>query len=131
MVQVWALNSVSASSASGHANVNHRKSSAVAVKSSGLRLARGLFFALAIVLLFGGLSWVRTFASEENVQPAAASELVIYADAGDTLWELAASYKKPSMDTRKAVHLLMERNHLSSSSLRSGQALIVPVQMLP
>ncbi|WP_276351434.1 LysM peptidoglycan-binding domain-containing protein [Cohnella caldifontis] len=94
-------------------------------------MARAVFFSLAFVLLLVGLSWAHTFASEEDVRPAAASEVVIYADTGDTLWKLASSVKKPSMDTRKAVHLLMKRNDLSNASLRSGQALIVPAEILP
>lgn len=99
--------------------------------ANGFLLARAAFFVLAFVILFSGLTLMRTFASGEQVEPASASEMVIYADTGDTLWKLAASVKKPSMDTRQAVHLLMKRNQLSSSSIESGQSLIVPVEMLP
>ena len=74
---------------------------------------------------------MRSFASDDQVQPASAAEIVIYADTGDTLWQLAASVKKESMDTREAVHRLMKRNHLSAPTIESGQRLIVPEEILP
>ena len=74
---------------------------------------------------------MRTYASSETVSPAAGSERVVYVDAGDTLWSLAESVKKDSMDTRHAVRLLAERNQLGSSPLHSGQMLIVPAELLP
>ena len=83
------------------------------------------------MILFSGLVFAHTFASSEEGIPASTDEIVISVDSGDTLWELAAEYKKDRMDTRDAVHLLMKRNGLSSSSLYTGQELIVPAKMLP
>lgn len=96
-----------------------------------LRLARSLFFIIAFLILFSGFTFMRTFAANEEVAPRAAEELVISVDSGDTLWHLAAAYKSESVDTREAVHALMKRNGLSSSSLEIGQTLIIPVWILP
>lgn len=95
------------------------------------RLARGLFFLFAFLLLFTGFSFMHTSASTEQVQPNASEELVISVDSGDTLWELAKTYKKSSMDTRDAVHYILKHNNLSSSELRSGQVLIIPARIIP
>lgn len=94
-------------------------------------MARLLFFALAFVILFAGFTLIRTSASETQIRPESPSETIIFADTGDTLWDLASAVKKPSIDTREAVHQLMKRNHLDSSALESGQRLIVPESILP
>lgn len=133
MVQSWALGSHTSSVQSA---TRGKKSSAARHSSKqsahiGLFTARILFIALAFLLLFGGFTLVKSFASEEHIQPASAQEKVIYADSGDTLWGLASSLKKDSMDTRRAVQLLMHRNGLTTSSLQNGQSLIVPAELLP
>lgn len=96
-----------------------------------MAVARALFFLLAFAILFSGFVLVRSFASSDGVSPVAPTESVIYADTGDTLWSLADAVKKPSMDTRHAVQLLVDRNHLKDTSLRAGQPLIVPAELLP
>ncbi|MBW5448185.1 LysM peptidoglycan-binding domain-containing protein [Cohnella sp. CFH 77786] len=118
-------------SGSRYANNTRQASGSGVAAGIGWLLARLMFFMLAFVLLFGGLTLVRTFASEEHVQQPTGTETVIYADAGDTLWTLASSLKKESMDTRQAVYLLMERNDLRDSALQNGQMLIVPNEILP
>jgi cell division protein YceG involved in septum cleavage len=97
----------------------------------GLGVARSFFIVFAFLLLFSGFAFAHTFASSEEGTPATAAELVISVDSGDTIWDLAATYKKEKMDTREAVHALMKRNGLSSSSLHAGQTLILPAKMLP
>jgi LysM repeat protein len=74
---------------------------------------------------------MRSFAADEGVAPRTAEELVVSVDSGDTLWQLAATYKSDSVDTREAVHVLMKRNGLSSSTLEMGQTLIIPARILP
>jgi cell division protein YceG involved in septum cleavage len=98
---------------------------------TGWRAARISFFLVAFVLLFTGFTFMRTFAAQQHVEPVSATEHVISVDTGDTLWSLAASVKRDSMDTREAVDQLMSRNGLTSSSLESGQALIIPESILP
>jgi cell division protein YceG involved in septum cleavage len=94
------------------------------------KLARGFFFLIAFLILFSGFTLLHTSASTGVVTPAASNEIVITVDSGDTLWQLAKSYKKESMDTREAVHLLTKRNGLTSSELHSGQALIIPTRIV-
>lgn len=95
------------------------------------RAARGLFVLVAFLLLFSGFTLMRSFASTGELEPASNDEIVISVDSGDTLWELARTYKDPALDTRQAVHVLMERNRLSSPALQSGQELIFPADILP
>ena len=95
------------------------------------KAARTLFFALALLILFSGFAVMRTFASGDRMEAESPAEIVVYADSGDTLWELAAAYKKDSLDIRQAFHALMERNHLKSPDLEAGQKIIVPSSILP
>ena len=74
---------------------------------------------------------MHTSASADRTAPAAAGEVVLSVDSGDTLWEIAKRHMNPSLDTRAAVQSIMERNGLDSSSLRSGQQLIIPLNILP
>jgi len=92
---------------------------------------RLLFILLMALLLLGGFTFMRSFASSASVPPQTASESVIYVDEGDTLWSLAAAIKDDSMDTREVVHLLKKRNQLDNHVLRSGQTLIVPAGIMP
>ncbi|MFC5531884.1 cell division suppressor protein YneA [Cohnella yongneupensis] len=108
-----------------------RTASATTRSHRGLGVARSLFIVIAFVILFSGFAFAHTFASSEAGTPASANEIVISVDSGDTLWELAGTYKKDNMDTREAVHVLMKRNGLASSSLHTGQTLVLPAKMLP
>ena len=104
---------------------------AAARSHRGWKAARSVFILVAFLILFSGLAFAHTFASSEEGTPARANEIVISVDSGDTLWEVAAEYKKDRMDTRDAVHLLMKRNGLSTSTLHTGQELILPAKILP
>lgn len=139
MIQTWALKTHSASSNSVRVPVGARAHAAGrrfgdkvrAGRTGWVKAFRAMFFLLAFAILFSGFVLVRSFASSDGVAPAAPAESVIYVDTGDTLWSLAEAVKKPEMDTRRAVRLLADRNQLSASSLRAGQSLIVPAEMLP
>ena len=95
------------------------------------KAARGLFTILAFLVLFSGFTLMRSFASTGEQAPATGEEIVVSVDSGDTLWALARAYKNPAIDTRQAVHVLMERNGLSGPDLKSGQSLIFPAKILP
>lgn len=95
------------------------------------RLARGAFLLAAVLLLFSGLSFMRSFADESVPQPATIEEKVVLADAGDSLWSIAERVKRDGLDTREAIYRIKERNGLASSSLRSGDKLIIPANVLP
>ncbi|WP_169306552.1 LysM peptidoglycan-binding domain-containing protein [Cohnella pontilimi] len=132
MVQSWVLGSNTSPAASVRTGASFKaKSDTAASSGNRWRMARMIFFALAFVLLFTGFTFMRTFASQQHVQPASVTERIISVDAGDTLWTLAASVKKASMDTREAVYELQKRNGLKSVALTSGQVLIVPDSILP
>lgn len=96
-----------------------------------LKLARGVFFIIAFLILFSGFTIVHTFASSDEVTPATGNELVISVDSGDTLWEVARAHKKDSMDTRQAVHAIQQRNGLTTSEVTVGQTLIIPSRLIP
>ncbi|XID94426.1 LysM peptidoglycan-binding domain-containing protein [Paenibacillaceae bacterium WGS1546] len=117
----------------------HRKCRPVAAPGAGRadrralksgQAVRSLFMLLAFLILFSGFSMMRTAASPQAVSPAAKGELVISVDSGDTLWEIARTHTVVSMDTRQAVHAIMERNALRSASLKPGQELILPASLL-
>lgn len=93
------------------------------------RVARALFFILAFLLLFTGFSFMHTSASTKQILSSSIEEQVITVDSGDTLWQLANTYKKDSMDTREAVHYMLKRNALTSSELKLGQTLIIPARI--
>jgi hypothetical protein len=132
MVQSWAMGSHPVSRSTYRIGAVPAAGSSARMKvSKGMRLARLAFFALAFLVLFSGLTLMRTFASDNQVQPVTAVETKISADAGDSLWSLAASVKKDTMDNRQAVHLIMKRNGLHTSALQNGQVLIVPAEVLP
>jgi cell division protein YceG involved in septum cleavage len=93
-------------------------------------MARSLFFVFAFLVLFSGFTYIHTFASSGEVMPSANDELVISIDSGDTLWAVAKTYKKDSLDTRQAVHYILKRNGLSTSEVKAGQTLIIPARIL-
>jgi hypothetical protein len=92
---------------------------------------RSLFILFAFLVLFSGFTLVHTFASTGEAAPATSNEIVISVDNGDTLWQLAKTYKKNAMDTREAVRFLQKRNGLSTSEVMPGQSLIIPARILP
>lgn len=135
MVHTW-VSGTSATAAPAlrkGAAINKPSNATVAASRSirGLSVARSFFILFAFLILFSGFAFAHTFASDAEVSPAMAAEIEISVDSGDTIWDLAASYKKDSMDTRDAVHAVMKRNGLSSSALQAGQTLILPAKMLP
>ena len=130
MVNSWVT--VSGVPASYMSEVEKTSRSGVSTRGSirsrfNWHFARSLFFLLAFLILFSGFTLVQASASNDQVITASSSnELIVSIDSGDTLWEIAKSYKKDSMDTRDAVHFIRKANRLSSSELSVGQSLIIP-----
>lgn len=98
---------------------------------AGRIVLRAALFPVVIGFLLFGLSLVRTYASEEAPAAPKAGERIVYADEGDSLWKIAASVKRESLDTRAAVHAIMKRNGLAEANLGIGQKLIIPAHILP
>lgn len=48
--------------------------------------------------------------------------------AGDTLWDLAKSYKSDGQNTEQMVAEIMELNVMSSSNIRAGEKIIIPIE---
>lgn len=45
---------------------------------------------------------------------------------GDTLWDIANTYKSNNTDTRKAVYKICEINNIDASDLKPGMTISVP-----
>jgi LysM repeat protein len=135
MVHSWVKNSTSSIGSMSDTSASFKSVRATdgqrASAPSNWIMARSIFFLIAFLVLFSGFTLVHTFASTGEVTPATSNEIVISVDSGDTLWQLAKTYKKNAMDTREAVRFLQKRNGLASSEVKPGQMLIIPVRMLP
>ncbi|MEK0313996.1 LysM peptidoglycan-binding domain-containing protein [Cohnella sp. 56] len=107
----------------------HTAASSGKTTLSSAKLLRLLFIPLAALVLFAGLSMLSASAEPDTVRPAKIGESVVTVDSGDTLWSIAQDVKPFAMKTGAAVHLIMKRNGLSSSSLSSGQSLILPEKL--
>lgn len=46
---------------------------------------------------------------------------------GDTLWEIALSYKPIEMDTRDYIYDIKDSNNLKSDTIKKGQVIKVPL----
>jgi hypothetical protein len=131
MVHSWVGSSPVSSIHTHAASIKSGRASRLPASGSrNWKIARSLFFLLAFLILFSGLTLVRTFASTGEVSPALGEEIVVSIDSGDTLWHLAKTYKKDSIDTRQAIHLILERNGLSTSAVKPGQTIIIPARIL-
>lgn len=48
---------------------------------------------------------------------------------GDTLWDMAATYKDKDTDIRKAVYTIKEVNNLQGSELQAGTDIYIPTNL--
>ena len=51
----------------------------------------------------------------------------VIVEQGQTLWSIASKYKNENEDSRNFIAKVREINQLSSSSLREGQEIYIPV----
>ena len=107
-------------------NENQRQNS----PSRWRRLSVGLLpkfavIAMVVAILMSGVLLVDSYANPATYEPLAHEAMVIVS-SGDTLWSIAKTHKPENMDVREAVYLLQSRNGISTSSLLSGQSLIIP-----
>ncbi|MFD2332002.1 LysM peptidoglycan-binding domain-containing protein [Cohnella sp. GCM10020058] len=96
------------------------------VSFKGLRL---FLIPIVALLIYAGLSMMTASAEPDSVRPAAATEATVTVDSGDTLWAIAEGAKPAGMKTIAAVHLIMKRNGLTSSTIASGQRLVLPAKL--
>ncbi|WP_336772007.1 LysM peptidoglycan-binding domain-containing protein [Paenibacillus sp. MMO-58] len=108
----------------------HNEETAKTFKSRGHHLQRHAFklivCAAVFILLFTSFLMMRTNASSDHIQEAAANEQTVIVTAGDTLWGIADRFTEGSKDIRQYIYKIKERNQLSSVELRPGQVLIIP-----
>lgn len=140
MVHTWVLSSNGQAGRSKHTAINRnnkfsdanalRNNKANTASASGWKLFRISFIAVILIILFTGVTLVRSFADESAAPIASIEEKVVLVDSGDTLWDIAESVKRKGLDTREAIQRIKERNDLTSSSLRSGDRLIIPASVL-
>lgn len=50
----------------------------------------------------------------------------VIVSSGDTLWSIASHYYGSQVDKRQAVYEIQNMNHMTDTSLRSGQILRLP-----
>ncbi len=87
----------------------------------GRKVVTGLAVAVALV---AGLVGGRAMASS----PEQGIAVDVYTvGSGETLWSIASTHASPGADVRDVVDDLMSLNELSTSSLATGQQLLVPV----
>ena len=55
-------------------------------------------------------------------------EIVVTADAGDTLWDICKVYQPDDMDLRLFIDKVMYVNDLHSSALSIGQEIVIPLR---
>ncbi|KQX67969.1 LysM peptidoglycan-binding domain-containing protein [Paenibacillus sp. Root444D2] len=61
-----------------------------------------------------------------NITPKAVVQDQVVIQHGDTLWDIASTHKKSDENVRSYIHKLKTINHLSTSSLKEGQVLLLP-----
>ncbi|MDQ0888690.1 hypothetical protein QFZ81_003778 [Paenibacillus sp. V4I9] len=99
------------------------------------------FILLAIILgtVFSFGAIVQAYAGDEaanattpvsvmptNITSKAVVQAQIVIQRGDTLWDVASTHKKRDENVRSYMHKLKTINHLTTSSLKEGQVLLLP-----
>ncbi|OCT14243.1 hypothetical protein A8709_25775 [Paenibacillus pectinilyticus] len=81
----------------------------------------------AIVQAYAG-EGASTASTTPSVQPIAKStpQVKVVVQSGDTLWDIASSHLKKGENTRSYTEKIKSFNHLTSSSLKEGQVLLLP-----
>lgn len=89
----------------------------------------GVFFACAIALVLAvGITLAATRAERAASGGPALATVEVVVAPGDTLWSIARRQVAKEVDLRAAIDDIIARNHLSSTTLRPGQVLVVEVE---
>ncbi len=87
-------------------------------------MMRKILFAFLLgAVLSGSLTYMHVSAAPEVYQKE-----VITVHTGDTLWDIASSWKQEDEDVREVIWRIQTENNLTSSELMPGQQLRVPVR---
>lgn len=117
----------------------HRSTTASKGLTSNPRYTKALFRFLIIAVILGTVfffgAMVQAYAASSspasgNLPAQTASKAVmqeqVVIQAGDTLWDIAVTHKKKGENTRSYVDKIRSKNHLTTSSLKEGQVLLLP-----
>lgn len=117
----------------------HRSTAAstgIATKSRYSKtVIRFLFIALILGTVFSFGAMVQAYAAASsptsNLTNHSATKTVVQEQQvviqeGDTLWDVAATYKKSGENIRSYIDEIKTKNHLTTSSLKEGQVLLLP-----
>ncbi|MBP1961807.1 LysM peptidoglycan-binding domain-containing protein [Paenibacillus aceris] len=116
----------------------HRSTAASKGMTSNSHYTKAFFRFLIIAVILGTVfffgAMVQAYAASSspastNVSAHTASKAVheqVVIQAGDTLWDIAAAHKKNGENTRSYVDKIRTKNHLTTSSLKEGQVLLLP-----
>jgi LysM domain len=88
------------------------------------RRGRRLMAFLALVPLVAAMVLTGTHEASATGTLPTSKQIVVH--AGESLWDIAVRVA-PNADPRKTMWDIQQLNHMSTSRLDSGQALIVPV----
>lgn len=88
----------------------------------------GMFLACAIALACAvGITLGATRPERAASVGPALTTVEVVVTPGDTLWSIARRHVGKEVDLRAAVDDIIARNHLSSTTLRPGQVLVVEI----
>ena len=79
---------------------------------------------IMIGILVGGISYILGLSTSFALTKSEPIEVeVCY---GDTLWDIANTYKDDNTDTRRAVYEICKANDIEASDLEPGMMILVP-----
>ncbi|BFT71616.1 LysM peptidoglycan-binding domain-containing protein [Paenibacillus sp. P36] len=116
----------------------HRSTAAskgIATKSRNTKtIIRFLFIALILGTVFSFGAMVQAYAAASsptssvlnNAETKKVVQEQVVIQEGDTLWGIATAHKKDRENIRSYIDEIKTKNHLTTSSLKEGQVLLLP-----
>lgn len=97
-------------------------------KRKKYRIKSGFRFVTSLIIMLGLLITGFNFLSDmyESTALTKTEYTTVEICYGDTLWDIANTYKSNNTDTRKAVYKIREINNIDASDLKPGMTISVP-----
>lgn len=89
-----------------------------------MKIQKNLFY--IIVLLLSAFS-IFSFLKKDRVSAQELKYKEIEVQRGDTLWSISKEYNKSSLDIRKYIFLIEEKNNIQNSNIQTGDVLYIPI----
>lgn len=89
-----------------------------------MKIQKKLFY--IIVLLLSAFS-IFSFLKKDRVSAQELKYKEIEVQRGDTLWSISKEYNKSSLDIRKYIFLIEEKNNIQNSNIQTGDVLYIPI----